>query len=263
MSIRRMLFPLFVIILAFVAVNFIRPAILSVLDQRTMKETKLAELAAVEKTAANIGSLSDARKKLLGSEDGRMIMSYLPTKPDHDRIVDIFNFFGLQSGAIIGDIAFEKNVAVAAPVADVSSEVVAADGTVIETPPAAPLPSVFSVTVEMSGAYDSLKSFMDRVSSMDRLEKVVSFSITKSNTETGASAGNPGQTAGEGELSAKLEVEFSYLPEASYPGAHLLPIFAAGEFDTASVLQAMGSNESIPVLPEPALPGRRSDPFKL
>ncbi len=255
-----MLFPLFVIGTAFLAVNFIRPAVLSVLDQRAAKEAKLAELSAVEQTAANIGALSGSRETLLSSDEGRLVMSYLPARSDHDRIVDVLNYLALGSGAIIGEVSFDAGAAVSAPVPVV--EVIGADGMPVQTPPQTPVPSTFSVTVEASGAYDSLKSFMEKISSVDRLQKIVSFSLSKQ--ESSSAPGADGQTPpDDGILSAQIEVEFMYLAEASYPAAHLLPIFAAGKFDMESVGAAMSSAGSIPALPEPALPGRRSDPFKL
>jgi hypothetical protein len=254
-----MLFPLFVIVLAFIAVNFIRPGVLAVLDQRAAKEVKFAELAAVEKTASNVGSLADSRESLLGSEDGRSVMSYLPTGPDHDRIVDILNYLAFQSGAVIGDVSFEdgKNIPSEVP----QSQVVAADGTIIQEPPSVPVPMTFSVSVDMSGSYDSLKSFMEKVSSVDRLRAISSFSLKKESQSL--ASGTDGQAVpDDGVLSATFDVEFAYLPEASYPGAHLLPVFSSTTFDIGSVRQMMAADESIPALPEPTLPGRRADPFK-
>lgn len=254
-----MLFPLFVIIIAFLAVNFIRPAVLSVLDQRLAKEAKLAELSAVERTAANIGALSESREALLSSDDGKLVMSYLPVRSDHDRIVDVLNYLALGSGAIIGAISFDAGTAVPAPVP--VAEVVGADGLPVQTPPQTPTPSMFSVTMEASGTYDSLKSFMEKVSSVNRLQKITSFSLSKQ--ESSSTPGADGQAPSDnGTLSAQIEVGFMYLPEASYPTAHLLPIFTAGNFDMESVASAMSSAGSIPALPEPALPGRRPDPFK-
>ncbi|MBP9752169.1 MAG: hypothetical protein KBD19_04970 [Candidatus Moranbacteria bacterium] len=262
MAIKRMLFPLFVIILAFVAVNFIRPAVLAVLEEHAEKDVKLAELSAIEKTATNIGSLSASRETLLASADGRLIMSYLPIGHDHDRIVDILNFLALQTGAVISDVSFEAG---SVPPAAVPQEgVVAPDGTIVETAPQVPLSSTFGVSVEMSGSYESLKSFMDKVASVDRLKKVTSFSITEQEAPTGSPSVEDGQTVvDDGTLSAMLSAEFAYLPESSYPGAHLLPIFSSGSFDVESVKQSMTSDELVPALPEPVLSDRRANPFKL
>jgi hypothetical protein len=259
MAIRRMLFPLFIIAIVFLAVNFIRPAVLSVLDQREAKDVKLAELASVEKTAANIGSLSDSRDTVLGSEEGALIMSYLPIGSDHDRIADIFNYISIQSGAVIGNISFGGGTAAAprAPTADI----IGADGSVIQTPPTAPVPPAFLVTVDIDGAYENVKSFMQRVSSVDRLHRVMSFSVSKRDP-IGAPQADGQPLPDDGILSAQLEVEFPYLPVATYPSAHLLPVFSTGSFDMESVRRIMESGDSIPTLPEPALPEKRADPFK-
>ncbi len=260
MSIKRILFPLFIFVIAFLVVNYIRPSILAVLDQRSVKEVKLAELAAVEKTAANIGALSGARTTLLNSKEGEILVSYLPTKPDHDRIVDILNFLALQSGAVISGVTFEddKNALALVP----PQEIVGADGLVIQSAPQAPVPSVISVSVNADGTYDGLKSFMEKVSSVDRLRKIVSVSLSKKNQDF--APGADGQIPpDDGTLSAELGIEFLYLPEASYPNAHLLPIFSAGSFDVDTVQRMMESDESVPALPEPILSERRTDPFKL
>jgi Tfp pilus assembly protein PilO len=260
MSIKRILFPLFIFVIAFLVVNYIRPSVLSVLDQRSAKEVKLAELSAAEKTAANIWALSDARTAFLNSGDGGAILSYLPIKPDHDRIVDVLNYLALQSGAVIGNISFENNATPSVLVPQ--QEIIGADGSVVQTPPQAPVPSAIFVSVGMNGTYDGLKSFMEKVSSMDRLRKIVSFSLSKEKQV--AALGADGQVSpDDGILSAELGIELLYLPEVSYPNAHLLPIFATGSFDVDSVQRAMESDESVPPLPEPPLPERRADPFKL
>lgn len=259
MAVKRILFPLFVIAVAFLVLNYIRPSVLSVLDQRAAKEARLAELAAVEETAANIGALSDSREALLDSDDGRAVMAYLPVKSDHDRIVDVLNYLALGSGANINEVSFEAGVT--APIAAPIKEALETNGIVMWAAPSVPAPSSFSVTADVSGAYGSLKSFLEKVTSVDRLKKVVSFSISEQ--DQSVAPGTDGQVPpDDGTLTAKIEIEFMYLPEASYPGAHLLPIFTAGNFDMESARQAMRSDGSIPTLPEPALPGRRPDPFK-
>jgi len=255
---KKILFPLFIVIFAFIAINFIRPAILSALDQRIAKEVKLAELAMVEKTATNIGALSGSRKAILESEDGTLLMTYLPTKVDQDRIVDILNYAALKTGTVIGGISFEagkapREVALA-------EQVVGADGIAIATPPPTPIPSSFSMKLNAGGTYDSLKSFMEQVSTVNRLQRVTAFSLTKKD-KVELSAGETATSEDEDKLSADFEVSFLYLPESVYPGAHLLPMFESGAIDTSSVKRLMESKEIIPALPEPMLPERRVDPF--
>lgn len=255
---------MFIVALIFVALNFIRPTILSILDKRTAKEAKMAELRTVEATRASIGALAESRAALLAEDRGRMAIEYLPLASDQDRVLDVLNYLSVQAGASITGVSFTESPAQQQPQQiqppmDQASLDLLASGIVPPMPPQAPLPRSFTVTVSITGTYESLKSFMEKVTNANRLHKVSSFSITEKTEE--ASADDPAApVTPSGFLEGIFEADFAYLPEESYENAYLHPVFASGAFDTAALDRLSTMKSDVPMLVEPSTSGR-SNPF--
>lgn len=256
MSIKSISFPLFVVVLIFIALNFIRPTVLSIMEKRTLKESKAAELRTVEATLANIGALADSRDALLGEDRGNMAVEYLPFASDQDRVLDILNYLSVQAGASIASVTFKESPVQPRPA--VQPEVLA-DGTVVPMPPRAPLPKSFSVTVAMTGTYDSLKSFMEKVSNANRFHTVSMFSIGEKKEQRSAQE-EEAPTVPDGFLEGIFEADFAYLPEEKHENAYLHPVFAAGKFDTSALDKLAAMRSDVPTLVEPSTSGR-SNPF--
>lgn len=257
MSLKTISFPLFLVVLIFVALNFIRPTILSILDKNDAKVLKETELKTVQATLANIGTLAESRAGILAGDKGRLAIEYLPYASDQDRVIDILNYLSIQAGASISSIAFEESKAPPRPETPVQAEPLA-DGSVPPAPPVAPLPRTFSAEVSMTGTYDSLKSFMEKVTNANRMHAVSSFSIVEKK-ESAAPEGEPAPAA-DGFLDATFAVEFSYLPEEAYANAYLHPVFAAGNFDVVALEDLSKVKSDVPALVEPSVSGR-SNPF--
>lgn len=262
MSIKSISFPLFVVALIFIALNFIRPTVLSVVDKRTLKESKAAELRTVEATLASIGTLADSRITLLGEERGSMAVEYLPFESDQDRVLDILNYLSVQAGTSISSVAFKESPAQTRPPIEIPAEItpeMLASGTFPLTPPQAPLPRSFTVTVAMTGTYDGLKSFMEKVTNANRFHTVSMFSITEKGGESPTQEAEA-PAVSDGFLDGIFEADFAYLPEEKYENAYLHPVFAAGKFDTAALDKLSAMKSDVPMLVEPSTSGR-SNPF--
>lgn len=257
MSLKNISFPLFLVILVFIALNFIRPTVLSILDKNKSKGLKEAELRTVQATLASIGTLAESRAGILAGDQGVLAIEYLPYASDQDRVVDILNYLSIQVGASISSITFDESDAQPRPAVAVPVEPLA-DGSMPQMPPQAPTPKAFSVEVTMTGTYDSLKSFMERVTNANRLHAVSSFSISEKKKD--AVPEGEAAPATDGFLDAVFTAEFSYLPEEQYENAYLHPVFAAGKFDTGALDELSKIRSDVPTFLEPTVSGR-SNPF--
>lgn len=254
MSIKSIAFPLFVVALVFIALNFIRPTVLSILEKREMRDSKQAELKAVEGTLANIRSLSDSRSALLAEERGARAIEYLPFASDQDRVLDILNYLAVQAGASIASVTFKETPV---PIRPSTTEPMLGDGTALPNPPQPPISQAFTVTVEMTGTYESIKSFMEKVSNANRLHTISVFSIKEKKQEGGTEEAPP---VSDGFLEGMFEADFAYLPEETYENAYLHPVFASGTFDTSGLDKLSSMKSDVPSLVEPSVSGR-SNPF--
>lgn len=250
---KKLVFPLFLIAIVFLSVNYIKPLVVSVLDKQKEKDEKLSELEAVEATVRNIGTLSESRQSLLESGNGKMAYDYLPVTQDHDHVLDIFNYLAVQSGAVVNDVSFEisKNN----PTVSVTNELVDKATGASVPKVSLPEPSAFVASVRFQGSYDGIKSFLGKISGAGRFHAIKSFTIEKQQKKEGEEGGS------DDTLLASLGAEFSYLPEKTYPQAHTMPIFANGKFTLNPLDKLVALGEGVPALAEPAV-SPRSNPFK-
>jgi Tfp pilus assembly protein PilO len=255
MSIKRLSFPIFIIIVIFLGIFLVKPAVISVMEKRQAKLEKEAELSAVEATKQNLEALESSRESLLGTDEGKMVYAYLPVSLDQDRIVDVFNYYAMQSGAVVNNIAFESKDTRKSPYfpADTQKEMDPLSA------PKAPDPSTFTLSANIQGSYESIKTFLKEVSRPARSYRLVSFAIAKKDSGTDP-AGQPMPDSGI--LSGSFSAEFYYLPEKQYPRGYLLPIFSAGQFDMTGIRELMTKEKTVPMLSDPGNAGR-VNPFVL
>lgn len=255
MSIKRISFPIFIIIVIFLGTFLVKPTVISVMEKRQAKAEKEAELAAVEATKQNLEVLASSREALLGTDEGKMVYSYLPISLDQDSIVDVFNYYAMQSGAVVNSVAFESKDVKKSPYfpADTQGKMDPLSA------PKAPVPSAFTLSANIQGSYESIKTFLNDISRPARSYKLVSFAIVKKDSGTDQS----GQLMPDsGILSGSFSAEFYYLPEKQYPRGYLLPVFTAGQFDLTGIRELMTKEKTVPALSDPGNAGR-GNPFVL
>lgn len=257
MSLKRLFFPIFIIITIFLGIFVVKPAILSVLAKIQERSDKSSELAVVEATKENLEVLSGSRESLLGTDEGKMVYGYLPISVDQDRVVDIFNYYAMQSGAVIDNAVFESKEGGKSPY--FAEELPQGDDQSGSGIPVAPEPNSFTMKADIQGSYESVKAFLKEVSHPGRSYKLVSFSVEKK----AAGFDSNGQPAADsGILTGKFVAEFHYLPEKRYSRGYLLPVFTAGQFDLGPIRDLMGKEKTVPALQDPGTVGR-GNPFML
>lgn len=256
MSLKRLSFPIFVVIIVFLVAFSVKPTVDSVLEDRKDLAAKSADLAAVEATKQNLDALSASRDSLVSSDEGKTVFGFLPVSFDQERIVDVLNYYAMQSGAIINNISFaQKASSSSVPVSDS----VAAATNPTNLSPEPPVPGSFTINADMQGSYESLRSFLKSIAHPGRSYVLTSFSLEKKGAATDAN-GQP--VADTGTLSGTFSADFFYLPKKGYPRGYLLPVFGTGAFDLTSVRDLIAEEKAIPELPVPGETGR-GNPFSL
>ncbi|NTW13956.1 MAG: hypothetical protein HGA31_02920 [Candidatus Moranbacteria bacterium] len=253
----KKIFPfLFIIILIFAGFGYVKPTVEAIIAKRANGEVLREDLSAAKRTRQNIDQISGSLDTVLASDAGKAAFAYLPQKSDQERIVDIMNYFSFQSGVSVDEITFEHStkqpmlMGTDTPVDQVAGVAIAPSA------PATPVPESVIMTMGIRGSYESVKSFVEKLSTSGRFHVVENLSIKKEDGQV-----NPDGTAVKSDLLlASVKAEFFNLSVRSYPGAHLLPVFTQGVFDTAPIDQLLDSEESVPALQDPAASGR-SNPF--
>lgn len=259
MSLKKLSFPIFMVVTIFLGVFWVRPVVMSVLGKRDELAARNADLRAIGMTEQNLDSLFASRESLLGTDAGRAVYEYLPKSVSQERVVDIFNYYAMQSGAVINKITFEDDSKVAADLANsgLVTEGMQPDssGTTAElVPPTPPTPNSFTLRADIQGSYESIGSFLREVSHPGRSHELVSFSIEKKVTVGVDANGQPAPDSGI--LSGSFSAKFFYLPEKQYPRGYLLPVFNGSAFNLGSVSELIAKEKSVPALSEPGNTGR-------
>ncbi|MEI7749472.1 MAG: hypothetical protein WCJ25_00525 [Candidatus Moraniibacteriota bacterium] len=255
MSLKNLSFPIFVLLAFTIGVFSVKPTVESILQKRSELESKIAENADVMGTKQNLDSLYASRESLLGAPEGAAVYEYLPVSVSQDRVVDAFNYYAMQTGISLSGVGFVEK---ASPVA-ISD--VAPDGSADESQilPVAPVPDSFTMTADISGSYEGIRSFLREVSHSGRSYMLTSFSITKSAASTNAS-GQP--VSDSGTLSGNIVAEFFYLQQKKYHNGYKLPVFRNSEFNLEPIKEIIAKENSVPALAEPQGAGR-NNPFSL
>lgn len=249
----KKIFPfLFLIVLAFIGFGFLKPTVESILVKRSEEADVREELSAAMRMQENVGKLSDSLDAILGSGVGVATLAYLPKDSEQERIVDIMNYYSFQSGITLDEVSFESVSKRRSARADTTT----GDKKTAQSAPRLPETDSVVMTLGIRGSYEGIRAFLGKMSVSGRYNSVKSLSITKADDPVGPD----GVAVPSGMLVATVKAEFYYLPEATYPGAHLLPVFEKGSFDTSSIEASLGKEESVPTLDGSAASGR-PNPF--
>ncbi len=259
MGLKKYLFPLFLLLFVFSAVQYIRPAVVAVNGKVALKKTTQDKLHATEMTVKNIGSLSSG---LAGNAGVNAVYSFLPSSIDHDRVVDKLNYVAVHDGVTISNLTFSENAGAPAPTpagVPAPGSVLSTDALAISLVPPTASPETYSVSVSMNGSYESMKKFLHDVSALDRMSVVTGFSI---DAKTGTEGAVPDPHApANGDFLGTLKLDFTYLPKTTYANAYLFPMFATGSIDTKTSDALLAKLGSIQLAPDQD-PAGRANPFK-
>jgi hypothetical protein len=264
MGLKKLLFPLFLLLFVVFLVEYANPMFSAVMAKMDEKKSKEAELQKVETTVKNIGDLSVA----LGKDGVReKAEAYLPSSRDYALAVDKLNFLAGQQGLVLlnfGITGEQESARVPESSGDASTGILNADGTESTAPVAAP--KTFSIKVSVQGQYGvkdgdgGIKSLLRKVALMNRMNNITEFSIANSVAKT---EGTEQQATSDPTLDASFTMEFPYLPKKTYPTAYLLPVFNQTSF-TLDPIQGEKFASLLTDLPELGVPevSPRENPFK-
>ncbi|MFZ2187601.1 MAG: hypothetical protein WAV46_03210 [Candidatus Moraniibacteriota bacterium] len=231
MRLKILIVPFFLVMALILSIGYIKPDFDAIL-------AKKAEIAAQDEMLANVDSVLNNIRTLNSSLDRdaaaeNFVLRYLPYTLNQDQTIDAFNYLAAQSGLIITGMDLKQ------PPVLVSVEV-AANGSPLAA--GAPEAQTFVFTGNVTGSYENIKAFFDRLAHVDRFQKIQSFSLQK-NEETVAATKESGNTA---DLKGTFVTAYGYLPKKPVASALHVPVFLSPElhFSDIAALQAQITNLS-------------------
>ncbi len=234
MGLKLLVFPTLIGLSLVLAVMFIYPDVMSILEQQQIETTKqdaLLKVEGVEKNIQNIVGSLDSKK-----ETEALVKRYYPEKMDQERAVDMVNFLAQQSGVIItGLTVTEQDVKKkSVPIANDVSET--ADGGIdilSDTEPTVEPPKSYKVNVSVIGTYESARSFFERLYKTDRLRVMDMFTLQEIASRTEQDK----ESIPDNFLEGSISLDFRYAPLRRAGNVLHHPLFQTGAFDYSSTNQ--------------------------
>ncbi len=233
MGLKLLVFPTIVGLSLILAVMFIQPDVMSILEQRAIESTKQEALSKIETVAANIQNMSsslDSRK-----ETELLIKRYYPDKVDQERAVDMVNFLAQQSGVIVTKISLVEQENKKKSVSSAQDESMASEEVDIlsNTEPIVEPPKSYKVDVTVMGTYESIRGFFERLYRTDRFRVMNSFSVQEITLKTE----KEGESIPDNFLEGSMSLDFRYIPQKRAGNVLHHPLFQSESLDYSSANQ--------------------------
>ncbi len=265
MSLKILILPTFIILELIIAVSYIKPNVSAIFAKRDEIAAAQGSLAKVESVEKNIQTLSGAIESR--GETARFIERYYPKMLDEERIVDMFNFFALQSGIIITDVMITKIPFTRPPTAIDPTLGVSTEGLTPEALAAqaeavlAVFPESYSSKITVLGAYPNIKNFFGRIYRADRLHVTREFSMLYLKKDENQAEEDAAKGIQDNFLVGSFQADFPYIVEKRVASALSNPIFESEIFDFSAADKATSFVKNPPA-PIDASGGGKANPFE-
>lgn len=246
MRLKVLIPPFFIVMTLILLIGYMKPDL-------DVLQAKKADILAKEDMVRNMDSVianADALNNSLDAQQNLENFSYryLPSTQNQEQVIDAFNFLATQSGMIITKMELKQ------PIRSSGTVSMEGDGGSPDAAATALLSvaKTFIFSGSVTGSYENIKAFFNRLAHTERFQKVNFFSIV---TDSGT---DPLDT---NRLIGTFEAEFGYLPPVPRVSALSVPIFRNSEFDFSNVKKLLEQTTSVVPTLEKGQTGKPS-PFQ-
>lgn len=229
MGLKLLVLPTLIGLSLLLAVMFIRPDVMSILEQRAVEATKQEALAKVEGVEKNIRSMVDSLDEKKETET--LVKRYYPERMDQERAVDMVNFLAQQSGVIITGLSVtDQDVKKKSAPAATLEEGTAASGEIdilSNTEPVVEPPKSYKIDVAVIGAYEGMRGFLERLYRTDRMRTLNTFTIEEMPPVTG----EENESIPDNFLEGSVSLTFQYAPLRKAGNVLHHPLFQSATLD--------------------------------
>jgi Tfp pilus assembly protein PilO len=237
MKVKLLLTPLLIVAAIALLIWFVYPAYTNGTDGLSEKYSQLKaadiKLADIQKKAANVDALFSQLSANGDKKD--TVVKFIPENIKEEEVIDNMNFMASSSGLAV------SNDSVTQPVLDLASAqavpaptpaVPDAAGAMAAPVQSAPQAVNFNANLAIVGSYENVKTFLGKLDSFSRFDKIVSYEIKKPASIAGTSVGtgNNNTPAPADYLEADLVLNFNYLPKSTL-SSDTNPVFLTNSLD--------------------------------
>lgn len=257
MQLKILIVPVLIILALVFGIGFIKPDYDTLTQKKALLAEKQSQVSKIETVKTNISALTqDLDSK---GELEQFVLRYYPETMDQERVIDSFNFMATQSGLVIDSMDMkevvsekkEESLGVGGPLTSVPGDTAAMPPVAGMMPASmyhAPSPGSFVAQVKAKGSYENIKSFLNRLSRMDRMNSVITLSVD-TDTKQAATQEEDTDVAPTEQLVGTFEARFDYLKNKEGQNALNVPVFGGSALSTTKLEEAKTwASSAVPAL---------------
>lgn len=241
MHLKILIFPFFSLLTFILIVGFMKPDFDLIFEKKNALTSQNKD---VESASVLVSHITNLNNSLDSNQDiETTLFEYLPRTVDHDSLIDAFNFLALDSGLVVSGIALDQSLV--RNIADTPLQSPSEETTKKEA-------ETFTFNGSVVGSYESIKLFIDRLTHIDRFQKIQSISLE---ANTSAESTNLGQ------LKGLVTIQYGYLKDSRVDSALNVPFLNKDQasFDISSIDRIKDQSTNIPSLVH--IESGRTNPF--
>lgn len=265
MKIKLILVPSIVVLIIVLGIWFVYPAYSNgtngLMDNYSKLKAERQKLESIKGKSGNANELA-AQLDSMGTEKD-ILYEFIPAKIKESEIVNNLNKMAADSGLLIYGLSVGRpSLEVASIAAPQTLGSTSIDATISVNKAVSVLPKAknFEASMQISGSYDQVKTFMDKLSNFARYNKITSFYVKKGDAASGGS-NDTNVNASTDLLIVDLKAEFNLLNEAKISNSNVSDsVFSSSNMDTKIVSEIKSARTGLAVGVDTGQKGK-SNPF--
>lgn len=243
MRLKILFFPIVFIICLAIFFAYIWPEIDNLRSASDSKQKNTQMLSDVEKRNADINAVADKISNNL--TDKNIVESYLPNKNMEERIIGGINYLADDAGISLLNVSNKQ------PAEDMSVKPIP-----VETSDQSSLPEPVKAiqfnetSVSISGEYEQIKLFIDKLQKMALFNSIKSLTIKKETEKTVEQDNATDQASISKILTAEIVVKFGYLKVTDYSENQIAKLDSTLDQETIDVLKPYVAQKDVSIISE-------------
>lgn len=206
-------------------------------NEKTKLETVLGKSGNANKLSLQLDSLGS---------DKDVVYGFIPSDIKESEIIDNLNRMAADSGLLIYGLSVDRpSLEVISPEVPMTMGSTSLDDGTVSDPslsaavPILPKPKNFNANIQVSGSYDQMKSFSEKVDVFARYNSITSLYLKKgSSTVAGGASTVTTADPNLDVITANMKISFNVLEKAKLSDDNVNdPVFVSGNFDTKIISQ--------------------------
>ncbi len=230
MKVKILIVPLLISIMIGIVIWLIAPDYFAMQDARKNLKAEQDKLRNIKEKSVKAASLKAELAQVSDQVD--IVLKYVPPAKQEEEMINSLYSLATAEGLSVSKLSVMPEEKKFAPIPAVEPvEAGAALEAGLAAVPAKPVPENFQINMIVSGNYEKIRAFFNKLSKLRRFNNAASLKIAEAKTSRSGESPAPADA-----LQAELFLDFKYFKKDNPAGVNAdSNIFASGKFDMSAV----------------------------